>query len=408
MKVLVFCQYYYPESVGPMLMCEKMVANGDKVTVVTGLPDYNTGKVDKNYKYFKNRKEIINGVNIIRVSEIGRRKGKIWLSLNYLSYMISASFKALFMKSRYDIVYCYQLSPVTMAIPAIIFSKIKKKKCLLYSLDLWPESVKVMGITENSFVFKILNKVSKKIYNCVDKIIVSSKSFVDYFERVHGIKKEEIKYIPQASVDYSDFQSSENLEEKLSDDIVEFVFAGNCGFAQNIEMILEAVEILRKKYPKLQCYKVNIAGTGANLENLKYMAINKKISDFVQFHGFLEKFELMNLYSRADATIVTLFSNSSIGETLPLKLISYMSVGKPIIASISGESESVILDNNLGFVVKPNDSQGLSKVMYDFIQNKDKYAECGKNARRYYEKEHTIDVFVSKFNKCREEILEVI
>ena len=119
MKILVVCQYYYPESflineIAPMLQ-----KNGHEVTVLTGLPNYPQGVVPKEYRFFKKRNETVNGVRVIRCAEIGRRNGAAFLLLNYASFALSASLKALFMREKFDLVFSYQLSPITMALPEI-------------------------------------------------------------------------------------------------------------------------------------------------------------------------------------------------------------------------------------------------------------------------------------------------
>ena len=74
MKILVVDQYYYPERFQINDICEQMVEDGHEVTVLTGLPNYPTGIVPKEYRHGKKRDEIINGVHVIRSFEIGRKK----------------------------------------------------------------------------------------------------------------------------------------------------------------------------------------------------------------------------------------------------------------------------------------------------------------------------------------------
>ena len=82
MKILTVCQYYYPEQFKVNEICEALVKQGHEVTVLTGLPNYPTGIVPKEYKGLKKRKEVINGVNVIRSFEVGRGTGKLKLMLN--------------------------------------------------------------------------------------------------------------------------------------------------------------------------------------------------------------------------------------------------------------------------------------------------------------------------------------
>ena len=128
MKILVVCQHYYPEQFRITDICERLAADGDDVTVLTGLPNYPIGRVPKEYKLGRKRREIINGVNVRRCVVVGRYGGTIKLALNYLSFMIFASIKALFIKKDFDLIYVYQLSPVLMALPGILMKK--RRACI--------------------------------------------------------------------------------------------------------------------------------------------------------------------------------------------------------------------------------------------------------------------------------------
>ena len=127
MNILVISQFYFPEQFRITDICENLVEKGNEVTVLTGLPNYPNGYIEKDYKWFRKRKEKIKGVNVIRCWEIGRRKGNFFRMLNYFSYAFSASIRTIFMGKKYDVVYVYQLSPILMAIPGIIYKKIYKK-----------------------------------------------------------------------------------------------------------------------------------------------------------------------------------------------------------------------------------------------------------------------------------------
>lgn len=395
MNILVISQYYYPESIGPSEICESLNKMGNNVTVITGLPNYHypNGKVSKNYKHFKNRKENINGIDVQRTFTIGRRKGKKFLALNYLSFCISANFKSLFLSNKYDVVICYQLSPITMAIPAVKYAKRKKKKLLLYCLDLWPESLKTVGISEKSRIYKTLYKISKKIYNSCDRILVSSEFFKEYLKEIHNVDQKKIFYLPQYSKDYG-----EKIEHKLDDKIIKdnkvnFLFAGNIGKAQNIELIIEALT----KIDNLDNILIHIVGDGSNLENLKNEVKSKYLNNNVIFYGQVNKDDMYYFYDMADFCLLTLISDNSVGKTIPLKLQSYMSSGKPIIASIDGESKKLIQMANCGICLKPNDVNELAKAISDCANNVEKYKYLGENGRKYYLENFTLDKYMNRF-----------
>lgn len=74
MKVLVICQYYYPEPVKLADICEELVKAGNDVTVITGIPNYPMGEIYTEYKQKKKKYEEINGVKIHRCYTIPRKK----------------------------------------------------------------------------------------------------------------------------------------------------------------------------------------------------------------------------------------------------------------------------------------------------------------------------------------------
>ena len=77
MKILVICQYYYPEPFRIADICEELVKKGDEVTVITGIPNYPMGEIYEGYKGKEKLDEVINGVKVHRCYTIPRKKGII-------------------------------------------------------------------------------------------------------------------------------------------------------------------------------------------------------------------------------------------------------------------------------------------------------------------------------------------
>ena len=84
MKVLLVCQYYYPENFVITKIAEQMVRDGLEVHVLTGRPNYGYGYILPAYKNIS--EEIINGVNIHRVNLYPRKKSRLSIIRNYLSF----------------------------------------------------------------------------------------------------------------------------------------------------------------------------------------------------------------------------------------------------------------------------------------------------------------------------------
>jgi glycosyltransferase involved in cell wall biosynthesis len=384
MKILVVCQYYYPEPFRISDICETLVERGHDVTVLTGLPNYPEGRILDDYRNGRKRKEVLNGVKIIRSYEIGRGNGKIKLFLNYFSFAFSASLKTFFMKEKFDVVFVNQLSPVMMGIPAVIHKKKHNRKILLYSLDLWPASLAAGGIRENSVIYKIFLKISKWIYQSADSILVTSSMFTKYFEETLGIDTKKISHLPQ----YAEDLFTETINKPKSNKY-NFVFAGNIGDMQSVDTIVKAANELRD-YSNIVFH---IVGDGSKLQECKLLS-DKLMLDNVILHGRRPVSEMPKYYSLADAMLVTLKDNKTLSYTLPGKVQSYMAGGKAIIGAINGETKSVIEESECGLCCKAENYQELAKIILEFCnsENKEKMA---KNSYNYYLRNFSKDRFIS-------------
>ena len=190
MRILVISQRFYPEAFRINDICRELVKEGHLVTVLTGLPNYPSGHIPKEYRGNRRHKDSYDGAEVIRTWEVGRRPGKLGLAVNYASLAWSSSWEAFWMGKRFDVIFVYQPSPVFSLIPAWILKKKYGIPILLYCCDLWPESLKAYEVRERQMLFRIMKKVSGFLYRQCDRIAVTSLPFVDYLRKVHGLKNE--------------------------------------------------------------------------------------------------------------------------------------------------------------------------------------------------------------------------
>ena len=397
MKILMVCQHYYPERFQNQDICEQLVQDGHEVTVLTGLPNYETGFVPEEYKHGKHSDEKINGVQVYRTFEIGRRKGVFGRILNYFSYTFSSSLWALKNRRKYDIVFSYQLSPILMMLPAVITAHKQHIPLFVYCCDLWPESMKMMPPGDKWFVFKPIHWVSRWLYHRADAISVQSKSFFEYFEKVNSIPSERMLYIPHMA-------SSEYLNMDFSQDngIIDFVFLGNMGNAQDIELIINATE----QNKSLSGFAVHFVGDGIFLEKAKQLVQQKGLEKLVTFHGRQPVEKMPEYYKLADVCLVTLKPGSIISKTIPSKVQGYMSAGIPILGTLDGYGAEVINESGAGVCVAAGDLEGFSSHMKDFVLNYGNYKECSGKARAYFKEHFTKRMVVDAIEATLKELVQ--
>ena len=383
MRILIVSQYYYPEPFRISDICEQLVKDGHTVTVLTSQPNYPEGKIYKGYVN-EYKKEIINDVILYRTKIYPRKAGRINLFLNYISFVYYSKKVIRKMDLNFDAIFLYQLSPIFSILPGIKIAKRKSIKTILYCLDLWPESLVSGGIKHNSLIYKVFEHISKKIYQSVDKIAITSKSFATKF---NDIEIENTIYLPQYA-------------EKIFDDIkrtetkgFNFVFAGNIGEMQSVNTIIETANLLKDYKDML----FHIVGDGSKLENCRKLSQDMNLENVI-FHGRKSVSEIKYYYSIADAMIVTLKNDEFISKTLPGKVQSYMAAGKIILASASGETQKIIEESKSGLVCKPEDPKAFKELILEFI-NTDNKTIIEQNSLEYYKNTFSKEIYFEKLYK---------
>ncbi len=373
MKVLVVCQHYAPESFQITEICEDLIRRGHAVTAVVGLPNYPSGIVPKEYKWFRKRKEKRNGVEIRRCFEIGRRNTKLGLAVNYVSYMVSACLKVLFLKRDYDVIYAYSTSPVLMSLPAALLRCFTQKKLMIYVLDIWPACLAAMNVQEGSFLYAFMKRVSRWVYRKADVLTYSSKRFQGYLRSVHGIEVADEQYLPQFADDLFD-----QLPQSPPSDHCQLVFAGNIGKVQGVETLVKAANLLRH-----EPVRWHFLGDGSNYEACRALADSLALDGIVSFYGRRPLSAMPKFYALADAMLVSMRNDRSVNDTLPAKVQSYMAAGKPILGSITGETPNIIETARCGLCAPPEDPAAFAQVVRAFVADPHRNA-MGQNAKEYY------------------------
>ena len=92
MKVLIISQYYWPENFRVNELSEELIKLGHDITVLTGYPNYPKGEIFEDFLNKRTFYKEYKGVKIIRVPIIPRKKGRLKLAINYLSFVFKYYF----------------------------------------------------------------------------------------------------------------------------------------------------------------------------------------------------------------------------------------------------------------------------------------------------------------------------
>ena len=380
LRILAVCQHYWPEQFQITDICEELARRGHEVTALVGIPNYPTGVVPEEYRDGKNRVQERNGVRIVRAEEVPRRPGALGLARNYWSFKRGADKRVHDLEGGYDVIFAYQLSPVLMAEPAMRAKRAFGAPVLLYCADIWPDAVRAMLPGGLAFFMPIVRAVSTHIYRGADMVATNSRAYIDCFEGVHGIERSCCRYVPQYADDsYLDMDLTAGPSERTR-----FMVMGNIGRLQYLRVLMEAVDLLKER----DDFELHVVGTGSAIGELESFVLQRGLQEHVVFHGRHPVEEMPSFYRMADACVLTLHVPGApwISSTLPSRLQGYMAAGKPVLAAIDGSAAEVIAESGCGVAVPATDSAGLAALMADFIDNREKYADCGERGRVYFGK----------------------
>lgn len=399
--ILVVSQCFYPEQFRINDICTEWVRRGYKVTVITGIPNYPEGRFYKGYGLFKKRKETYNGMEIIRLPIIPRFNNPITLSLNYLSFVIAGFFWKIFTKIEADFVFNFETSPMSQALPAVWYAKKKNIPCYIYVQDLWPENVEIVAGIKNKIIISSIDKMVDYIYRRCDKVFATSKSFVRNIEE-RGVPEAKLKYWPQYAEDF--YKPIDNMDsnELLSQEFFNITFTGNIGEGQGLDILIEAMNIVKKEELNTKI-RINIIGSGRYKNELIKNVSDKNLKDMFNFISRQPATKIPEYLAVSDVAFLSLKDDFLFSMTIPAKLQSYMACGVPILAAAIGETERIILESKSGMCSPPGAPEKLAKNIIKFSRmSDDNLEELGKNAREYYNKNFNKKELLDEMDKCFE------
>ena len=397
MKILVFSQYFYPENFRINTLCRELVHRGHDVTVVTGYPQYPYGKIYDGYGFELPYEHDWNGVKICRVKVHPRGSNLLGMLRNTVDYVIQASRWVKDCQEIFDAVYVFEVSPVTVGMPAVSYKK-KFGSPMFFNLqDLWPENVEeVLGIRFAPLTW-LINRIVDRIYAGSNKILCASNGFAENL-RQRGVPEDKIVFWPQFCLNPD--LTGVVKPEIYSQDTFNIVFAGNLGDAQGLDLMVEAARELKDS--SVRWYLVGDGRAKARLEQkVKDCGVEKEVT----FVGRVSEKEADRYVHFADCAYLSFKDNKIFNMTLPAKLQTYLACGTPILAAAGGESARLIGENGIGFVCQPRLSELVTAVKQAVSMSREEHEAMSKAARTYYEKHFTMDALVADLEKMmREEI----
>lgn len=385
MNILIWTQYFWPENFHINTIARSLHDRGAEITVLTGKPNYPEGKFFTDYKGAGISRERFSGIEIFRIPIKPRKMGSAKdLVLNYLSFIFSGYLFAPFAlrRKKIDVIFIYAPSPLLQALPALFLAWLRRVPTVLWVQDIWPEALQATGYVKNPWILRIVSVAVRLIYKFSDSILIQSEGFRPSVERLVD-DKEKIRFYPNSADDALADHKTGHAGRGIANDVVQnfsIVFAGNIGSAQSCETIIEAAKLLQST----RNIKFYMVGNGSQSNTLAESIESCKLENVVMT-GRVPPEEMASIYEAASVLLLSLRDDPALSATIPSKLQSYLSAGRPIIASCNGESADVLLKAKAGLSCPAGDASELAKaVLRLYEMAPEERGILGKNGREYF------------------------
>ncbi|WP_370221677.1 glycosyltransferase family 4 protein [Cytobacillus sp.] len=358
-KILLISQQFYPEigSAGNRMknMFLLLKDSGYEVTVITAKPTYPEKQIYEEEKFWDEEsfsEEHNQYIHRVDVSNHKSSLNHIWRLMYYVEIALKMLLFVLKDKSKYDFVLATS-PPIFIGIVGL-FAKFRYRcRMILDIRDLWPESLRGVGVFDHKWIIGFFNIVEKFLYVKSDHILVNSPGFIEYIIQKANIRDSKISFLPNAA------RQSELQSEAVQNKEFKVIYAGNIGLAQD-------VDLLKGLTKKLNAHniKISIAGYGIKKKELTNFVREENLQN-TYFISPMTRAECLKVNSEHHVGLVSLTNKEVFDTVIPGKVIDYISCGVPMVAAVSGYSKDLIEKYKVGFV---SENRNIDEILHYILK----------------------------------------
>jgi glycosyltransferase involved in cell wall biosynthesis len=358
------------------------VRRGAKVTVITGAPNFPTGKV---FDGHRNRpyqvEQMACGITVVRVwTYIAANRGFGRRIADYVSFAVTSAIGGVFVR---DVDLIVATSPQFFTTcSGLLLSWMKRRPWVFELRDLWPESIRTVGAMQSNVTLRALEKLELFLYRQSDLVISVTNSFVDNLES-RGISREKMRVVRNGvNLDaYSVRAKDHELIKQLGLEKTFVVgYLGTIGMAHGLHELLP--------YLPKECagkpVSLLVVGEGAERERAEEAAVSAGIKN-VRFVGMVNKSEVPRYLSIFDCGLVPLREDPNFERVIPSKIFELCAMGKPILLGVRGEAQDLVMQYGAGTCFRPGNGEDFARALRDIATNDVRTEAMSAGARKLAE-----------------------
>ncbi|MDP9821794.1 glycosyltransferase family 4 protein [Nocardioides massiliensis] len=388
-KLAFVCQWFPPEPIEiPRNIALSLGSCGHEVSVLTGVPNYPTGRVAEGHRALELRMEEIDGLPVRRTPLYpSHDSGALGRIANYVSWAVSSALFGQRMLRAAEATLVYS-SPATAALPAMVARRLWGTPYVLLIQDVWPDSVLSSGFIPGAMgrvVHRIIDAFVRRAYAWSDHVAVISPGMVDLLT-ARGVPREKLSvvhnWVPeedQAGAATCAGDTHISLADRVgasADDRL-FLYAGNHGRAQALDGVVRAFLDDRTAPAQLV-----LVGDGVTKKQLVKLAGNHPR---VHFLAPVDRAEAGRLLEDADVSVVALADEPLFAVTMPSKVQSGLASARPMLVVARGDAASVVIEADAGAAAPPGDIDAIVEAVRTLLAaTPDELTAMGSRGRDLY------------------------
>ncbi|MFZ9546083.1 MAG: glycosyltransferase family 4 protein [Ilumatobacteraceae bacterium] len=388
LRLIVLCPHFEPDMAPTGVVMTRIVhelaARGHELHVVTSLPWYRKHQVETGWAGALWRVEKTNWGTISRVQPFaGQTKSNLLRrAIGFILFSYFVGVRALFAGRfwrRVDGVLAMS-PPLTLGLIGWHTKLFRGGKLVFNIQDVFPDAAVETGAISNQRVIAAASWLERISYQRSDSVVLLSDDLANNVQRKLDQKfHKRIKVIPnfvdtQAIVPTSRLT---NYRRELGiDESLVVMYAGNVGFSQSLELMIEAARVL----PDV-VFVIN--GEGAARKSLEAKAQTLRN---VKFGDYQDASRLSEVLATGDLHVVPL--RRGLGSvSVPSKTYSILAAGRPICAAIDSDTEvpRILAAANAGVCVEPDNQEAFVSAITAMISDRKSLEEMGASGRKWVE-----------------------
>ncbi|HEY76424.1 MAG TPA: glycosyltransferase family 4 protein [Thermoflexia bacterium] len=406
MRVLLITAYFPPDTGSAAHLFyelgKALVACGLEVLVITALPGYHAQGDLSRYRGRFWLEETLDGVRVAR-TDVWRffRNAPIGRGLWQFSCALNFAVRGLVLPTP-DVALVYS-PPLPLGLTAWMFQRLRRVPFILNVQDLFPQSAIDLGVLKNALLIRLFRSLERFVYHRADLITVHSPGNQEYIVGC-GIDKAKItvvhNWIDTEFIRPGERRNAFSRQYGLDGKFV-VSFAGVIGYSQDIDVVLEAADLLRG-WPEIHFL---IVGDGVEKVRLEQKAREMGLPN-VQFLPMQPRHRYPAVLQASDVSLATLHAEVAT-PVVPSKILSIMAAGRPVIAcmNLDGDAPRLIEEAQCGYALPPEDPQALAEAVLTLYRDAALREQFGLNGRRYAEKYLSVQAGADRYIRLFERLL---